>query len=257
MLLISGGFDLSMGAVYALAGVIAAKYANDHGVAVGLIAGCLAGLAVGVINGIVVNVLRINAFVTTLATSIMIGGVSLAITGGLVISVHAESFSALGRDKIFGVEDTVWIVLVTVVVAAVLLHRTTFGRQIYAIGGNPEAARLCGIRVRLVSTLAFALCGLVAGIAGVLAASRISSGQAETGGYELIFDVFAAVVIGGTSIAGGVGAIWRTVVGLLLLAMIGNGFNLLAISDVYQRIAFGGLIILAVAIDIWTSQTRS
>ena len=257
LLLISGGFDLSMGAVFALSGVIAAKVTLHSSAALGMSAGCLAGLGVGLVNGIIVNVFRINAFVATLATSIMIAGGALGITGGLVIYANDPSFAIVGNHGFAGLLYTIWIFIAAVIITAVLLHRTTFGRYIYAVGGNPEAARLSGLPVGLISTAAFGLSGFAAGIAGVVSASRVSAGQSDVGGYTLLFDVFAVVVIGGTSIAGGVGAIWRTVVGVFLLALIGNGFNLLAVDIVYQDIVFGALILLAVAMDVWGRRGRT
>ena len=141
-----------------------------------------------------------------------------------------------------------WLMLAAAVAATITLRRTKVGRYIFAIGGNAEAARLSGVRVNVVRASTFALCGLATGAAGVLAASRISQGQADVGSeYTLV--TIAAVVIGGTSILGGEGAVWRSVMGVFLLTMIGNGFNLLNIDPIYQQIVEGGIIVLAVAID--------
>lgn len=258
--LIAGGFDLSIGAVYALCSVIAAKMALElDSAALGLLLGCLAGLGVGMFNGTVVTVGRINSFMATLATSFMIRGLALVISGGFLIRVvddlgRPTKFNVIGRSELLGAKYTVWLWAGVIVVTAFLLHRTTFGRAIYATGGNAAAARLSGVRVDLVRWTTFAISGLTAGIAGMIIASRVSTGQSDVGvGIE--FDVIAAVVVGGSSILGGAGAIWRTVIGVLLLAMIQNGFNLLNVDAVYQRIFFGAIILLAVAIDAWSRRS--
>jgi ribose transport system permease protein len=250
--LIAGGFDLSAGAVFALAGVISAKAANSLGIPAGILLGCLLGLAAGAINGILITAARINAFVATLATSIMLGGVTLAITDGTLVFVQKEGFDTFARGDLLGVRYPVLMFAAMIVIAFIVLHKTTFGRYSYAVGGNPEAARLSGIRVGWVQTGTYMAVGGAAGLAGVILASRLSTATPDAGGFTLLFDVFAAVIIGGTSIAGGYGAIWRTVLGVLLLALIGNGFNLLNVDQVYQRIIFGAIILFAVWVDAWS-----
>jgi ribose transport system permease protein len=141
--------------------------------------------------------------------------------------------------------------VVVLVLAGLLLHRTILGRRIYAVGGNPEAAKLSGVPVEGVRFFTFALMGTVAGLAGVLQASRVAFGEAEAGGLTLLFEVFAIVIVGGTSLSGGEGAMWRTAVGVAILAMIGNAFVLLNLSAVYQQVFFGAIILAAVAIDAW------
>jgi ribose transport system permease protein len=194
---------------------------------------------------------RINPFIATLGTSIIFRGAAIAITGGLLILVPDESFSALGRGSFLTIKYSVWAFLGFALITGFLLSRTTFGRYVYAAGGNPEAARLSGVRVGRVRATTFALSGVAAGLGGVIAASRVSTGQADAAlGIEL--EAIAAIVIGGTSILGGQGSIWRTVLGVLLLAMIGNGFNLLHVNPTYQRIFQGCIILAAVAIDAWS-----
>lgn len=250
VLMISGSFDLSVGAVAALAGVVAAQLADSAGTVVALVAGCLAGLAVGGANGALMTVGRVNSFIGTLASSIMIRGLAVAVTGGALISVERTSFTTLGQQGFVGVKWSVWILVLFVIATTLLLTRTTFGRYVKAIGGNPEAARLSGIRVDGVRAAAFAFSGLAAGVAGVLVSSRIGSGQATAAqGFELT--AIAAIVIGGTSILGGQGAIWRTVIGVLFLALIGNGFNILNIDPTYQQIVQGLIITIAVMADAW------
>ncbi|MCW2952925.1 MAG: inner-rane translocator [Conexibacter sp.] len=247
--LISGGFDLSAGAIYALAGVIAAKSANELGVVPGILLGCLVGVAAGGLNGLLITAAKINAFVATLATSIIVGGITLAITNGNIVFVHARGFPTLARGELIGIRYPVLMLAAAIVLAALVLHKTAFGRYVYAAGGNPEAARLSGIRVGWVQTATYMAVGFGAGLAGTIIAARLSTATPDAGGYPLLFDVFSAVIIGGTSIAGGYGAIWRTVLGVLLLALIGNGFNLMNVDTVYQRIIFGAIILFAVWVD--------
>jgi ribose transport system permease protein len=254
LVIIAGGFDLSVGAIVAIAGVAAAKVANSVGVPAGLLVGIAMGLGWGIVNGALATIGRINPFIATLATSFMIRGVALAMTGGFIITVTDASYTTLGRDELFGVKWTIWIFAAFVAITWFLLSRTTYGRYVFASGGNAEAARLSGIRVGVIRGSTFAISGLSAGIAGVLVSSRVASGQADAGaGVEL--QAIAAVVIGGTSILGGEGAIWRTLLGVLLLGLIQNGFNLLNVDPVYQQIFYGGIIIGAVALDAWARRT--
>jgi ribose transport system permease protein len=251
LVIISGGFDLSVGAIYALAGIVAAKLATDVGVAAGLIGAVLTGVACGAANGFVVAGLRIHSFMATLASSMILRGVALALSGGFLVTVSDPSFATLGQDKLLGLKLSVWIWVAFAGVTAFLLTRTRFGHHVFAAGGNADAARLSGVRVGLVRGITFTISGLAAGIAGLLVVSRSSTGQADIGtGLELT--AIAAIVVGGTSILGGEGAIWRTLLGVLLLAMIGNGFNLLHIDPIYQQIVQGGIILTAVAVDAWS-----
>jgi ribose transport system permease protein len=248
LVIVAGGFDLSVGAAFAATGVVAAWVAVHVSSDLGLIAGAAAGLAFGLFNGWLVAGLGVNAFVATLASALVFGGIGQLITNGQLIVVSDPSFAKLGPGDVLGVKYS--IVLFAVVVAAtwLLLARTKLGARMYAVGGNPEAARLSGVRVARIRVVTFALSGLGAGIAGVIGASRVATGQADVGlGLEL--QAIAAVVIGGTSIAGGEGAVWRTVLGVLLLALIQNGFNILDVNPVWQGIVQGAIIAAAVAVD--------
>lgn len=251
LLLISGGFDLAVGATFALAGVVAAQMAAILPVPLALIAGVLVGSFVGLLNGLVTTFGRINPLVATLASSIVIGGVAFVLTGGYLVGVTAEGFQELGRGEFLGVKYQTIVWLAFAVICGLVLAYTTFGRQVYASGGNPEAARLSGIRVGFVRTVTYTLSGFAAGLAGVMAASQVSTGQADTGA-SLALSAIAAIVVGGTSIWGGEGAVWRTVLGVLLLALIGNGFNLLQVPPTYQDVLKGLIILGAVAVDAWT-----
>lgn len=254
LVIIGGGFDLSVGATFALGGVAAAQTAPHIGIWEGMIVGSLFGLGLGVVNGLLITVGKINSFIATLASSFMFYGLGQVMTNGFLVSVTNPSFEALGNNGFAGVKYSIWLFAAVAVCSTVILSRATLGRYIFAVGGNAEAARLAGIRVNLVRVTTFALSGLAAGIAGVLVASRISQGQADTGS-DLTLTTIAAVVIGGTSILGGEGAVWRSVLGVLLLAMIGNGFNLLNVNPVYQQIVEGAIIVLAVAFDSWSRRS--
>lgn len=246
--IIAGIFDLSTGSMFGVSAVAAAKIANATDPAIGIAAGILTGLLLGTLNGVLVYATRVHSFIGTLATGIVFRGVAILITGGMIVTVTEPSFGNLGRSELLGAKYSVWVFGAFFLLTALLLARTTFGRYVYAIGGNAEAARLAGIRVDLVRTGCFALTGLASGIAGVLAASRTSSAQADLGtGIELT--AIAAAVVGGTSILGGEGAVWRGVMGILTLTIIGNGFDLLNIDTTYQQVVQGTLILAAVAAD--------
>ena len=249
LVIVSGAFDLSVGAIFAMSGVVAAELAT-HGVGVelSLLAGIASGAVLGLVNGLFVSGVRLNPFIATLATSIVIRGMALAITGGNLITVDAEGFDSIGSNQLLTINLSSWIFIGWALLMGFLLWRTVLGRYIRACGGNEQAARLSGVRVGGVRTTAFVLSGLAAGLAGVLSASEISTGQADVGvGLEL--NAVAAIVVGGTSIRGGEGAVWRTMVGVFLLALIGNGFNLLEIDSVYQQVVYGGIILLAASVD--------
>jgi ribose transport system permease protein len=246
--IVAGVFDLSVGSMVSVTGVVACKVALSTTPWLGLLAGVLCGLGLGIANGIVIHFTRINSFIGTLATSIVFAGAAILITGGNIVTVDAASFGKIGQNEAFGIKYTGWTLIVFTILAAILLARTTFGRYVYAVGGNSEAARLSGIRVDVIRGACFAFSGLAAGLAGMLLASRTQSAQADLGaGMELT--AISAAVVGGTSILGGDGAVWRGFLGVMLLAIIGNGFNLLNIDTTYQQIVQGGLILVAVAAD--------
>lgn len=250
LVIIAGGFDLSVGAIFALSGVVAAMVANAAGVPAGIVAGLLVGTGVGVVNGLLATVGRINPFITTLGTAIIVRGITLSITGGFLVAVADPSFTWLGREDVGGVKNSIIVLAAFAALAGLLLARTTLGRYMYAAGGNAEAARLAGISVPGVRTITYAISGFSAALAGVIITSRSANGQAAAG-QGLEFSAIAAIVVGGTSIFGGEGAIWRTILGVLLLALIGNGFNLLAVPPTYQQIFQGTIILAAVGFDVW------
>lgn len=254
--LIAGGFDVSLSAVYILSGIIAIRVENATGsIVAGIAAGLVCGLIMGIVNGAVSTWGRINSFVATLATSLILFGLGYVISGSQILHPDNDSFSELARHKLLGVAMSSWIAILVVAALWVVLDRTRFGRHIYAAGGNPEAARLAGVRVDLVRTATFAIGAVGASLAGILLASRTSTAQ-PSDSFEFVFTVIAAVIVGGTSIMGGAGAVWRTIFGAFFLAFLINGFNLLGVDPVYQRIIQGTVILGAVAVDAWSRSRR-
>jgi ribose transport system permease protein len=247
-LLVVGEFDLSAGALFVFSGILAAKLQPAIGTWPALLTGIAAALGLGVVNGLLVTHARINSFVCTLATSLMVTGLGLVITKGFLLNVQDPSFGSLGTDSVLGVKYSIWLLVLSAVAGGFVMARTKFGRWLYAVGGNVEAARLSGIDTRAVKVVAFALSGFAAGLGGAILVSRTATGQAGNG-IDIVLAAFAAVVVGGTSVMGGRGAIWRTVLGILFLTLITNGFNLLQVEPVYQSIIEGAIILVAVSAD--------
>lgn len=257
MLLISGNFDISVGAIYTLVPLLALRVFDASGsVALFVVVALAAGLVAGVINGVIVTKGRINSFVATLATALVFFGLAYLVTGGTILRLTDLDVRSLVTTRILGITSATWIAVIVVVIAWILLERTRFGRYVFAIGGNREAARLAGVPVDRVVLYIFILVGVAAGLAGAMNTARTLTAQASDD-FSLVFTVIAAVVVGGTSIMGGFGAIWRTIVGVLFIAMLGNGFNLNGIDPVVQRIVEGLVILAAVGLDAWSRSRRS
>jgi len=248
--ILTGGIDLSVGAVVALSGTLASGMMVQFGLppmlAVPL--GLAVGVVIGLFNGYCVAYLRMPPIIVTLATMGIARGIALIYTGGYPIDGLPDSFAFLGGGVLAGIKVPILIMLATYLVAYVLLNMAPFGRYVYAIGGNEEATRLSGVRVSRYKLLVYALSGLTAAIAGIVQAARVTSGQPGVGvGFEL--DAIAAVVMGGTSIAGGRGAIVGTLVGALLLGVLNNGLNMIGVSPYLQLIIKGGIVLLAIFIS--------
>lgn len=247
LVIIGGGFDLSTGAIFGVASVSAAYLAVNVDPLVAIIAAPLIGLALGALNGIIITAFNVHSFLVTLATSLVYRGMAILITNGKLIPVRVEEFAWLGRAKLDLVNVAVLVMLGFMALMMFILNRTTLGRAIFAVGGNEEAALLSGIRTNFVKIITFALSGGAAGLAGVITVSRLSMGEPQAGtGYE--FEAIAAVILGGTSIMGGAGAIWRSMAGVLLMALIGNGFNILNVNPFFKDLTTGVIIVLAVAL---------
>lgn len=252
LVLIAGGIDLSVGAIYGLAGATAAQLAASHSTPVGVGAAILVGLTIGLANGIVVTRFRINPLIGTLAMSFVVSGIGAIVTkGNLIVVFDHPEFQEFAATKILGITSAAWMMIATAIAATILLSRTTFGRYIYAIGGNTEAARLGGVRVNTYRVVTFALSGAAAALAGSLDASRVLSAQASSGSF-LTFTVLTGIIVGGTSILGGEGSVPRTVIGCLFVALVANGFNLLGLDPFYQQITLGVILLLAVGTDAWS-----
>ena len=255
--LISGNFDISLSASYVNAGIVTALIANGAGSAVAAIAGGVGiGAAFGLLNGITVAWVRINSFIATLATSFVFYGIGFLLSDRSIIRVSDRSFSDLARGRTLGVTNATWIAAVVVVLFWLVLERTRFGRHVFAAGGNPEAARMAGVRVEGIVVATFVITGAAAGLAGALSASRTLTAQ-PSDDFSFVFAVLTAVIVGGTSIAGGEGAVWRTVFGAFFTAFMLNGFNLHQIDPIIQRLIQGSVILVAVAADNWTRRRRS
>ena len=256
LVLVAGGIDLSVGATYSLAGVTSAYFALRTNPVIAILLGIGIGVLVGLVNGLVTTRLRINALITTLAMSFVVSGcASLIAKGNLLVLFDKQGFGKLARTEFWTVKTSIWLAILTVVVIGLVLAATTVGRYMYAAGGNAEAARLAGVRVDAVRILTFVLSGGAAGLAGVIDTSRVLSAQASSGDTALAFTVLAGIVVGGTSILGGEGAVWRTVVGVLFIALIGNGYILLGLDPLYEQITMGAILLAAVALDSWTRWT--
>lgn len=247
--LLTAGVDLSLGSVVALAGVIAAHFAHpgDYPVLVPIGIGILAGTACGAVNGGVVTWGRVAPFIATLGMMTVARGLALVASGGRPISNMSDEMKALAGD-LFGIPVPAIMLAVVALAAWWTLKYTRIGRHVYAVGGNENAARAAGIHVGRVKMFAYTLCGALTGLAGVMLASRITTGQPNAGvAYEL--DAIAAVVIGGTSLSGGIGTIGGTILGALLMGVIGNGLDLMNVSPYYQQIVKGAIIVGAVWLD--------
>lgn len=253
LVLVGGGIDLSVGATYSLAGVVSAHFALRTNPALAILLGIGAGLLVGLANGLITTKLRINPLITTLAAAFIVGGIASIVTkGNLLVLFDRPGFGKFARTEFLTVKTSIWLMVVTVLVIGFVLASTAAGRYMYAAGGNAEAARLAGVRVDAIRILTFTLSGTAAGLAGVIDTSRVLSAQASAGDTTLAFTVLAGIVVGGTSILGGEGAVWRTVIGVLFIALIGNGYILLGLDPLYEQITMGVILLAAVGLDAFT-----
>jgi ribose transport system permease protein len=248
--IIGGGFDLSVGSTVALAGCIAAMMIVKFGVAVGVLAGVAAGGAVGLANGMIIAKLGVNPFITTLGTMVLVRGIVYLITGGAPVGDEGlpAAFIAFGSARFLGIHYLVWVPAFLLLVLSWALQATPYGRRIYATGGNREAAYLSGVPVDRIIASTYAWCGALAGIAGVMLAARLQSGQPTAGEfYELT--AIAAVILGGASLQGGEGTLYKSIIGVFIMVVLGNSLNLLNVDSYWQRVAIGMVIIAAAAAD--------
>lgn len=247
--LASRDFDLSVGSTVAFAGVLCAMVLNaTNNTFVAIVAAVAAGAAIGFVNGAVIAYLRINALITTLATMEIVRGLGFIVSHGQAVGVSSDTFIALGVMSILGVSLPIWITLVCFIVFGVMLNHTVYGRNTLAIGGNPEASRLAGIHVERTRVWIFLIQGAVTALAGVILASRITSGQPNAAeGFEL--NVISACVLGGVSLLGGRATISGVVIGVLIMGTVENVMNLLNIDAFYQYLVRGAILLAAVLLD--------
>ncbi|KKI41301.1 L-arabinose transporter permease [Obesumbacterium proteus] len=247
--LASGDFDLSVASVIACAGVTTAVVINmTESLWIGIFAGLLLGALCGLVNGFVIAGLKINALITTLATMQIVRGLAYIISDGKAVGIEDERFFELGYANWLGLPAPIWITVICFILFGFLLNKTTFGRNTLAIGGNEEAARLAGVPVVRTKIIIFVLSGLVSAAAGIILASRMTSGQPMTSiGYELI--VISACVLGGVSLKGGIGKISYVIAGVLILGTVENAMNLLNISPFSQYVVRGVILLAAVIFD--------
>ncbi len=251
--ILTGGIDLSVGSLLAFCGAVAAALiGSGQPILVVLFISLLTGAGVGFISGIIISKGKVQAFIATLVTMTIMRGVTLVFTQGKPIDagtgVAADVFAKLGAGYLIGIPVPIYIMILVYGLAWYTLHQTRFGRYIYALGGNEEAARLSGLATIKLKTTVYAISGFLAGLGGIILTARLSSAQPTAGtGYEL--DAIAAVVLGGTSLAGGTGRILGTIVGALIIGILNNALNIMNVSSYYQMIAKGAVILLAVLMD--------
>ena len=260
LIVLTGGIDLSVGSILALCGAITAGLLKNGlqfpsaDLFIGFtifgasLAGILVGALLGFFNGFSITTFKVPPFVATLAMLTVARGFTMLYTGGHPISNLGEGFAQIGTGSLMGIPVPVWIAAAVVLLAAFITQKTKLGRYIYAIGGNETAARLSGIRINRVKMIVYGIGGALAALGGVIVTSRLDSAQPNAGiSYEL--DAIAAVVIGGTSLNGGKGTVWGTVIGAIIIGVLNNGLVLLNVSPFWQQVVKGGVILLAVIID--------
>jgi ribose transport system permease protein len=248
LVILAGGFDLSISSGFAFCAVIAAIIGQQTSPILALLGSIAAGTVIGSINATLVSVFKINPFITTVGTGFVINGLSLVVTRNAAFIVSNPAFGILGAGRWHGIPYSGMLLIVLFPIAGLVLSRSVYGHMIYAVGGNAEASKLSGIRADLIVASTYIFLGAGVGLAGFMSASQLNSAQANLD-PRILFDVLTIVIVGGTSLGGGVGSIWRTVVGLVIIATITNGFVLLDISPFYQDVIKGLIIVGALILD--------
>jgi len=257
LVILTAGIDLSVGSVLGLSGCVTAELLfHGTGIPIAILAGLLIAVVCGLINGLLVAYANLPPFIVTLGMLGIARGVVLVFTNASTIQPLPESFSNLANGTLLGIPNLLWIFVIITVAVALVLRRTVFGRYVYAIGSNPESARLAGVPVKTMLVAVYAIAGLLAGVGGVLFTSRLNAGIPTAGtGYEL--NAIAACVIGGASLFGAKGGAFGAATGALIVATLNNGGNLLAINSFYLQIIIGLLILIAVFFDQWRGRVTS
>jgi len=250
IVILTGGIDLSVGSILAVAAMAALIVSKipDFGM-LGIPAALLCGLLFGSINGALIAFLRLPPFIVTLGSLTAVRGIARLMGNDTTVFNPKLPFAFIGNGNLFGVPWLVIVALSVIVVCWYLLRRTVLGMRIYAVGGNPDAARLSGIKVWAVLLFAYAASGFFAGLGGVMAAARLYAANGLQLGQSYELDAIAAVILGGTSFVGGIGSIWGTLIGALIIAVLSNGLILVGVSDIWQFIVKGLVIVGAVALD--------
>lgn len=248
--IISGGIDISVGSILAMSGIIVTMALKNYNIplTIAILIALIVSVALGLLNGLIIAYGRVLPFVATLGTMYLIRGLALILSGGRAISDLSDQFITIGRGFFLKIPIPIIIAFVVYIFGHFILTQFTFGRYVLGIGGNEESARLCGVAIKKVKLLVYGFCGLLCGIAGVVLAARLGSGQPNVGsGYELI--AIAAAVIGGNSLSGGKGSIFGTLLGALMLGVVSNALNLWGVASFYQTVVTGGIVLVAVLAD--------
>lgn len=248
--LIAGGIDLSIGANFNLCAVLAAALGQHHDPGLAFLAAMALGTGIGLVNAVIVTATGIDSFIATLGVSFVLASISQILTGNVPYYVENEDFLSLGAGSWHTIPYAGMVMLGTFLLLGVILWRGTYGQKVYAVGGNREASRLAGLRVKSLYGSTFVLTGFCCGLAGVLSASQLGTAQYNID-PGILFDVVTMVVLGGTSLLGGYGAMWRTVIGWAFIASIGNAFNILNVNSSYQNLVKGLVLIGALTIDVY------
>jgi ribose transport system permease protein len=248
VVILTAGLDLSVGAIVALVSVVTGMAMIEFGIPVGILIGVLAGVAVGLVNGILVTGFRVFPFIATLAMMSVVSGLALKLSNGTPIAGLPPEFSLIARERLFGIPMPLVIALALLLLIFLFLRYTRAGRNIYAVGGNPQAARLAGINTQRVVILAYMISAFSAAVAAIILSARVGSGQPTLGG-NLPLESVAAVVLGGVSLFGGRGSVINVAFGVAFIAMLSNGLNLLNVDSYTKMMVIGGALIVAVALD--------
>ncbi|MEO3886403.1 ABC transporter permease [Nonomuraea sp. B5E05] len=257
LVILTGGIDLSVGSVIALSAMTAAYTVKGHPerLWLALLVAMLVGLAAGAVNGFLVSKVNVPPFIVTLGMLTTASGLAYVVGQGAPINGLPQNFGEIANNKIFGLQIPVVVMIVGIVALALVMKRTSYGMRVYAVGGNPVAAQIAGVKTTRILFSVYALSGLLAGLSGVMLASRVISGPPNLGqGYEL--DAIAAVVIGGASLLGGRGSILGTALGLFLIQTLNNGLDILVVPAYWQSVIKGALIVAAVTVDVWSAKRR-
>jgi ribose transport system permease protein len=252
--LISGGFDLSVGATYAMVGLLYTEWSNSMPLLLAALLALVVGGLAGVVNGLLITRVGINPFVATLASMSAFTGLALVISSQPIVSA-SSSFGGLGNSTFLGIAIPVYILVPIFIVGGLVLAKTTYGRGLYTVGGNREAARLSGMRVGLIGASVYVISGIAAAVGALVAVSRVGIAQPDVGA-NLALSAITIVIVGGTSFLGGEGAIWKTAVGFTIMVSLANVFDARAVTPAIQSIVTGVILAVAVGIDVFGRRAR-